>query len=463
MRIKPIYILIIISAVTFSSCGIWNKYTPVKDVRNDLYGTTEGVNIDTTRNMADLSWREFFTDPLLQELIDSVLARNNDMTQVRLSVEQMDAALKAAKLAYIPSFSFAPSATIGYNTGIGSSTFTWNVPIDAQWQLDIFGGITNAKRRTEAQTWQARDMLQATQSQLIARTAAAYYQLVMLDHQMETARQTVQIREESVETQKALMKAGFSFSTGVQQMEASLVNAQIQILDIQDQIVAAELALAKLTADVPKHINRSSYSALEKQLADVGQNLSVGLPIQLLENRPDVRAAQREWEAAFYQTQGARSQMYPNITLSGLAGFVNGDGASLNPADLALSLAGSLLQPIFQGGKLRANLKISKAQQEAAANNFQQRLLDAGAEVNQRLAHYSVTQERVNLYKQEVEFLTSAYNDSRELMSNGQINYLEVLTAQESLFIAKLNEVSNVYDELSTLIGLYMSLGGGAK
>ena len=194
------------------------------------------------------------------------------------------------------------------------------------------------------------------------------------------------------------------------------------------------------------------------------EELSVGVPVQLLGRRPDVRQAEWQLAQAFYATNEARSAFYPKITLSGSAGWTNNSGADIaNPGDWLLSAVGSLVQPLFNKGRNIANLKIAKAQQQQAQITFAQKLLDAGAEVNNALTGWQTARKDAELNRRKVETLESAVRSTKLLMEHGNTNYLEVLTAQQTLLQAQLAEVSDRYEEIQSVISLYHALGGGIK
>lgn len=450
-------VILVAASLLFCSCHIYKKYEQAESVPDNLYGNSDFVtDADTTKNIADLGWREIFTDPHLQKLIDSALVHNSNLLQSHLKVEEMEAALKAAKLAYIPSFSFAPNASYnyanGFNQSIGaSSAFSYNVGINADWQIDIFGRLTNKKRETNALTEQARDFEQAARVELISNMANLYYELLMLDRELEILTQTEILWSKSVETQRAMMEAGMSTSAAVNQLEASLCNVQIQKIDMQRIINTYENAICMLLAETPHPIQRGVLTGFHLP-AEVG----VGIPLSVLQKRPDVRAAQRNLEAAYYATCGAYSEMYPNITLSGNLGLIS-------PAQLGASIIAQLVQPIFAQGRLRANLKIAKAQQEEARIAFSQKLIDAGIEVNEALADCQSAKAKKEILNKQVAALAEAYNATNELMNKGTTTYLEVLTAQESYLNARLSQVNNDYEAISSLINLYVALGGGSK
>ena len=409
-----------------------------------------------------MSWREFFTDPLLRQLIDSALVRNTDMQSARLAVEQAQASLKAAKLAYLPSLSLAPqgsvSGTMSKSGSTSSATWAYNIPLQLDWNIGIAGSVTVNKRKAKAVLEQAKAMREATQANLIATVAQEYYQLLLLDRQLAILTETDSLWAVSLEMERALWENGKAYSTAVEQMEASTLDVKMQILSTKRSILTAESELCKLLRQTPQEIARSSWGAYK-----LPERFGTGVPAALLQNRPDIKAADQALAQAFYNTAAAKSQFYPSLSLSGLLGWTNNGGLIANPGALLMQAAASLVQPIFAQGKLTAQLKIAKYNQEDQLNKYVQTVIDAGNQVNEALADCQISAEKDVLYKRQVEVLRNAYEGTHELMDNGKASYIEVLTAQESYLTAQLNEVTNLYNGSQAIIGLYIALGGATK
>ena len=295
---KRLCIIIAVSVIcfTFTGCKIYNKYTSQSQVSSDIYGTTEDVTAaQAGQSIAELSWREFFTDPLLQNLIDSALAHNTDINSARIAVEQSQASLKAAKLGYLPSVSFAPSVGVNsyLNEGSLTSTLTYSLPLQLNWDLDLFAVNTNQKRKAQAVLAQAEAHQQVVQANIISAVAQQYCMLQLLDRQLEILIYTDSLWNTSLETQKALWENGKAYSTAVNQMENSYLNVKTQIVDIRRRIRGVENAICQLLAITPQHIARTRRDSYE-----LPQRLSTGVPAQLLTNRPDIKMADYMLEEA---------------------------------------------------------------------------------------------------------------------------------------------------------------------
>ena len=468
--------IITVAAVSLmlTGCGLYNKYEQKTEAPANAFGTSQDITAATDgASIAQLSWREFFADPLLQQLIEQVLANNTDLNSARIAVEKSEASLMAAKLAYLPSLTFAPQGTL---SSFDNSAFskTYNLPLQMSLDVDLFGSITNKKRAAKAVMLQAQLGKESLMANLISTTAQQYYMLQVLDRQLEILIATDSLWNASLETQKTLWENGKSYSTAVNQMESSYLNVKTQIVDTRRNIRATENAICKLLAITPQHIERKKWgtSALHHPEAqgETGQRmfdtkyLQIGFPAEMLEQRPDIRMANAAMEEAFYNTQAARSAFFPSITLTGAAGWTNsGGGLITDPGKLLLNFVGQLTQPIFARGKLIANKKIAKLTEEDLQKKYVQTVINAGNQVNEALADCQVAREKHGYYHRQVAVLHEAYIGTHELMDNGKANYLEVLTAQESLLSAQLSEAMNMYNGARAIIALYIALGGGAE
>lgn len=456
---SSLYITLAMMTLLLSSCGIYSRYASTSQAPANLYGTDMAVkNAQQEASVAALSWREFFTDPLLQQLIDSALVRNTDMKSAHITVEQAQLMLRTAKLAYLPSLGINATGNLsGFNGAAKPKTYQIGLNLD--WQLDLFGSLTNNKRQAAAMLEQSRRLEDAARADIVSTVAQLYNQLQIYDRQLEILLHTEKLWAASLDVQRALMENGRAYSTAVNQMEASYLNVKTQIVDIRREINSVELAMCRLLVIVPGHIARSQWNAYK-----LPARLGTGVPAELLAMRSDVQVAERAMEAAFYDVNAARSAFYPNINIGGLLGWTNNGGdVIVNPGKLLLNAVGSLAQPVFARGKLLANLKASKLTQQDIVNRYVQTVIDAGNEVNQTMTDCQTAAEKDILLKRQVAVLQDAYDGTHELMNNGKANYLEVLTAQEALLQAQLAEAMNIYDGNVAKIALYVALGGATK
>ena len=446
-------LIIILTAFLFTGCGVYKRYSRPEMNTSGLYGSAETA--DTT-TIASLSWKELFADPLLQSLIEEGLQNNTDLKIARLRVEEAEASLFAAKLAYLPLLSLEPQGNISSFDGSKVSK-TYNLAATASWEVDIFGRITNAKRGAKAYHEQSKAYEQAVQTTLVATIANLYYSLLMLDEQREISQKTTESLRRNVEVLTVLKRAGQANAAHVAQAEANLLSVEASLLTFRKETNELENALSKLLGRAPEAAQRGRL--LSQNFPD---QLAVGVPIQLLSNRPDVRHAEYTLAQAFYATNETRSAFYPSIVLGGSAGWTNSVGEMIiNPGKWLLSAVGSLVQPVFNQGANTARLRISKAQQEQALLSFRQMLFDAGVEVNNALCQWQTARQKQELNKAQIQTLQSAVRSTQLLMQHGDTNYLEVLIAQQTLLQAELVNASDKFEEIQGVINLYHALGGG--
>lgn len=452
---KKQIITLVAATLLLSSCGIYTNYERPADIHTDgLYG--QDVEAQDTASIAALSWRELFTDRQLQSLIERALAGNNDLLSARQRIKEAEAALSSAKLAYLPSFMLAPQGGVSsFDKSKGS--WTYSGIVSASWEIDAFGKLTNAKRRSKVLYLQSLEYEQAVSTSLVANIANLYYSLLMLDEQYRISEETAVNWRESVRTMRAMMAAGMTNEASVSQSEANCRQVEASVLDLKQQIKEVENSLSILLGEVPGEIERGRLSG-----QDFPEELTVGVPLQLLSRRPDVKSAELSLASAFYGTNAARSAFYPSITLGGTAGWTNSAGSMIvNPGKLLLSAVGSLTQPLFNKGLNLAQLKIAKAQQEEAKLAFQQALLNAGSEVNNALTQVQTARGKTELRSGQIASLETTVRSTQLLMQHGTSTYLEVLTAQQSLLSAQLAQVADRFDEIQGIINLYQALGGG--
>jgi NodT family efflux transporter outer membrane factor (OMF) lipoprotein len=452
---KKFITLICVAALT-AGCGIYKPYSRPDVDMSGLYGAEHETQ--DTLSMADVEWREFFTDSHLQRLISQALEQNADMQSAYWRIEEAEAALKSARLAFIPSFNLAPNGGVS-SFANSSAAWSYTAPISASWQIDIFGGLRNAKRKAQATYAQSKEYRQAVRTQLIAAVANFYYTLLMLDESYEVTLRTAESLDASAEAMRSMMSAGMTNLAGVAQMEAAAFAARASLNDIELQIRQVENSLSLLLFETPQSIERGKLD--EQQLPET---IATGVPLRMLSNRPDVRMAEYGLMQSYYATAAARSALYPSLKLEGVIGWTNNVGSIItNPGGLILSAAASLTAPIFNGGKLRAQLRIAEAQQQEAALSFRQALLNAGAEVNNALAAVQTARAKRELRAKQIESLQSAAESTQLLMQYGSTTYLEVLTAQQELLAGQLSEIGDRYDEIEAMVSLYTSLGGGRE
>ena len=444
-------------AIFTTSCSVYRKFPQEKEVDKDLFGK-EYVSTDTT-TLASLSWRELFTDMHLQSLIDSALVRNTDLRSAYLRVTQAEATLQNTCLSYLPAVGLSADGTVS-KLGSMPASKTYLLGASANWEVDIFGRVTNAKRGAREALESSKAYQQAVQTSVVASVATGYYTLLMLDEQLRINKATLTNWEKSVRVLESLKRGGGGITdAAVLQAKANYMALESAVLSMEKSISETENMICALLAMSPTTIERGQLA--NQHFPD---SLSVGLPVQLLANRPDVRMAEHQLAQAFYATNAARAAFYPSINLGGSIGWTNdGGGVELNPAQWLLNAIGSLTQPLFNKGANIANLKIAKAEQEVATLSFQQSLLNAGTEVNDALNAWQTARKKLNIDNGQVVTLKEAVRKTELLMRHSSTNYLEVLTAQQTLLGAEQSVAQDRFDEIQSVITLYHALGGGAE
>lgn len=445
-----------------SGCGIYGKYerpeVNATGLVRDVTSTTDTLAVTDTTSFGNLPWRSVFTDPQLQALIEQGLEHNTDLLNAALNVKMVEAQLTAAKLAFVPSFTFSPQGTISSWDG-SKATKTYSLPINASWSIDLFGNLLNQKRSAQMALLATKDYQLVVKTNLIANIANAYYTLLMLDKQLEIVDNMTQLTKETWDMMKLQKELNNAKETSVQSAEANYYSVLAQAADLKRQIRETENSLSLLLGQQAQTIARGK---IENQ--SLPTEFNTGIAIQMLNNRPDVHYAEMTLAQCFYDTQAARSKFYPNITISGSGAFTNSSGMGIvNPGKWLLSAIGSLVQPIFQNGQLVAQLKVAKAQQEQAYNTWQNAVLSAGSEVSNALVLYNSSDEKSKLEAKQVESLTKNVQYTKDLFNMGGSTYLEVITAQQSLLNAELSKVQDDFYKMQAVVNLYYALGGGRE
>ena len=458
-------LLVILFCLVLSSCGLYNKYErPDVDTQGlirDAVSDIDTLAVQDTASFGNLPWREVFTDPQLQKLIEQGLEKNADLQNAALTVQMYETMLKAAKLAFLPAVQFGSNNGMGtistLHTNPSVTTKAYSLPVTASWTLDLFGNILSQKRSTQMKLLGMKDYQMAVRAQIISGIANSYYTLLMLDKQVEIVDEMSRMSKETWEMMKLQHQLGRVRSTGVQSAEAAYLSMQTRANDFKRQIRATENALCLLIGQAGQQVPRSTLEA-----QSLPTEFSTGVGVQLLKNRPDVHNAEMQLAACFHDVQTARSQFYPTISIGATGAFTNSNG-SLNPGKWLTTLFANLTQPIFARGALIANLKVSKIQYEQAFNTWQKSILSAGNEVSNALVTYNTYDANSKIEEERIAVLAQSVADTKALYSSSNSSYLEVLTAEQNLLNAQLAKVSDDFSKMQAVISLYTALGGGGK
>lgn len=461
MNMKTRNLLAILSATALvSSCGLYNKYerpdVNVMGLVRDTASVADTLAVSDTASFGNLPWRSVFTDPQLQTLIETGLAHNTDLLNAALNVKMIESQLLSAKLAFLPAVTFSPQGTLSSWNGQKPSK-TYQLPVTASWSVDIFGKLLSVKRGAQMQLLGMRDYQTAVKTSVISGIANMYYTLLMLDRQQEIVEEMAGLTKETWDMMKLQMQLGRARSTSVQSAEAGYYQVMAQAADIKRQIRETENSLSLLLGQPGQAIARGR---LEDQ--SLPSEFSTGVALQLLNNRADVHYAEMQLAACFHDVQTARSRFYPGITISGTGAFTNSSGAGIvNPGKWLLSAVGSLTQPIFQNGVLIAGLKVAKAKEEQAYNNWQNAIFKAGNEVSNALVAYNSSAEKAGYEAKQVELYKKTVEDTKQLYTSSGATYLEVISAQSNLLNAEISKVTDELSKMQAVVSLYTALGGG--
>ena len=461
MQIKKV-LLFAAAGISLASCGLYNKYerpeVNTQGLVRDPVSLTDTLAVADTTSFGNLPWRTVFTDPQLQTLIQQGLDKNADLLNAALNVKMLQAQLAVAKLAFLPNITLSPQGTLSSFDGSKTSK-TYQLPVTASWSVDLFGNLLSVKRNAQMQLLASKDYQTAVKTNVISGIANLYYTLLMLDRQQEILDEMASLTKETWDMMALQMKFGRARSTSVQSAEASYYSVLAQSADMKRQIREMENSLSLLIGQPGQQIPRGK---LYDQMLPT--EFSTGVSLQLLSNRPDVHAAEMKLASCFHNVQTARSRFYPSIRISGTGAFTNSAGAAvINPGKWLLSAVGSLTQPIFANGQLIAGLKVAKAQQEQAFNDWQNLVFKAGNEVSNALVSYNTYAERSQLDSKQTELYRKNVEDTRQLYMSSGSSYLEVISAQATLLNAEISKVTDDFYKMQAVVSLYSALGGGRE
>ncbi len=408
----------------------------------------------SAQRIDSLGWRSVFTEPQLVTLIETALERNADLRTANLNVVQAEAQLRAARLAFLPSLTVGAEGQLSKTKGHPTQK-TYNIPVTMQWEVDLAGRLRGEKRAAAATWWGTAETERALRLQLIAAVATHYYTLAMMDEQLDVTRENIDNAQRTVEVVQTLKEVGLQNEAAVSAARATWLNVAAHKKTLLQQIQTTENAMRVLVGKQLESIGRTGFGN-----AGVSMNDSATYQLEILAKRPDVKTAEYALKAQMAQVDVARAAFYPQLNITASAGWTNNVGEIVNPGQMLLNAIGSLVQPLFNKGQNRANLRIAKAQQEQALIAFNQALLVAGTELSDALTACRLSSERLALRQQEVAAAERAYEVSREVMQNSSTTYLEVLTAQQSLLQSRLSLTTDRFDLIQGKINLFKALGG---
>lgn len=447
MKMKKICIIGVV--LFFTGCSVQKPL-----VKEQFTANVVGPAFVVNEEYQPQAWEDVFSDQPLQALITEALANNADVRTMQLNVEQAASQLRTAKLAYLPAFVLSPSGTMS-KTGNNAMNKTYELPITMQWEFNL-GGQQGAQQSASKYQWMnAQEQLRYTQLLLIASVANTYYTLIMIDEQLRLSKQSVELQKETLSVMKALKEVGKANELAVNQTEAALQETISSVSDLALQQEKISRSMNLLIGRNIEQVSRSAYDDSGQIMIDSNSFVS----LEALAMRPDVKSAEYTLRASFQNTRIARSQFYPTLQLNASGSWTNNLGEIINPGKLLLNLVGSITQPLFQKGQLKAGLEIAKAQQEQAQIAFTQALLQAGNEVADALAECRTSQQKLQARQMQVKASNLAFVNSRELMRHSStVNYLDVLTAQSSYLNAQLQSTADWLESQQGKINLFKAM-----
>lgn len=469
--IKGVFLLGLIASIGFTSCQVVNKY---KSPEVDSENLFRDENTTDTTSIANIPWREYFNDPYLQAYIEEGLSNNFDMLIVSERIKQAEAALGMARAAYFPEVALSGQveqtrlSSADPLTGMPKQrnslayhTESYTLGIVASWELDVWGKMNRQSRAKYAQMLNSYAGRNLIQTSLISNIANSYYSLLALDNQLKVTKEMIALMEENLTTTEALKEAGMTNGAAVEQTRAALYSIRSSIPELESNIRQLENAICTMLGRKPGHISRTSLS---DQV--IPERLAYGIPAQMLAKRPDVQQAELEFRSAFELTNAAQASFYPSINLtSGILGYSTTNGLSnfFKPENLFSSIAGGITQPLFARKQLITQYKVAKAEQQAALLTFEKTVLAAGQEVSDIIYTFESSLQKNETRNIQVESLDKAVYYTQELLKAGDATYLEVLSAQQGLLQAQVDQISDKLQQLQATSDLYRALGGGTE
>jgi outer membrane protein, multidrug efflux system len=466
--IKRYHIIIVLAATFAVSCNVSKEYQrPEVELPKQFTATP----FSDTSSIADIGWKEFFTDKNLQTLIESGISNNHDLLIAAKRIDIAQQQLKQARLLQLPELDLQISAQ--YNrpsnnslNGLSIKNFLGKSHVEnytalasISWEADIWGKLRAQKETVAAQYLQSYEGAKAVQTGIVAGIAEGYFNLLMLDRQLEIAKKTLLLTDSFLSATKLLKDAGLANALAVQQAEAQKQSTLLLIPQLEESIGVQENALQLLTGQLPGNIRRTA-SIEDIPLAN---QLNTGIPAAIVSRRPDVRSNELALQIANAQTGIAQANMYPALNLTAGAGLESFKASNwFNVPNALFGLAaGTIAQPVFRRRELKTAYEVAKLEREQAVIRFRQSVLRAVTEVSNALVQVQKAKEQEQIATAQVAALQSAISNAHLLFKSDLATYLEVITAQSNALSAELNLTAIHGRQWAHMIELYRALGGG--
>jgi multidrug efflux system outer membrane protein len=461
--------MIVIIITTILSCTVSKDIETPKDAFPDHFRNAT-VSGDTT-SIGDLEWKNFFTEKEILQLIDSAVTRNNDLQIAVKNIEIAQYRFTQSKWGNVPQANLFVNAStsnpsdnsftgMNLNQALGQKHVDdFSAGVSLSWEADIWGKISNQKKGAFAGYLQSEEVRKALQTSIVANVSKGYYNLLMLDAQLDIAKKNVQLNDSTTNIIKLKYDAGQITSLGIQQSEAQRLSAAQLIPLLEQNIAIQENALSVLTGSFPNSKQRSNkLSSIE-----VKNNNTIGIPSSLVSRRPDVKSAELALKVANANVGITKADLYPSLKITAQGGVNSFETSSwFNiPASLFGTVAGGLTQPLLNNKKLKTQYNIAVAEREKAVLSFRQAVLIAVSEVSDALVKTEKLQQQESILQERVKTLQQAIKNANLLFQNGMAEYLEVLSAQANLLQSELELANLKREQLSANTDLYRALGGG--
>lgn len=446
-----------------SSCQVTKKYTaPQVKANNYLFRLDSLLN--KGEQIGDLFWKDYYQDEILQRHIETALQHNFDNRIAYKNIERFTALFKQGKAKYLPTLNVNADAQRQKQAGnsqfgsfFSDAFYQYTLSGNLSWEADIWGKIASQKLAAEAQFEKSVTAQKTLQTTIISNVANTYYQLLAADRRREILSETIVLRTQSLETIKSLKDAGQSNQLAISQAEAQLEQVKIQLTDADNQIFQLENALVLLTGKRVEIVERNTLDAQE-----IRTDFQVGLPAEILSNRPDIKEAELDFRSFFENHNVAIASMYPTIRLTANLGFQSlKPGSWLNSQSFFTTLIGGFSQAVLDNRRLKTQKELTKNDMEQSLLNFEKKIMEAGVEVSNSLKDFETQQKKVAALKKQEQLLSQSLDDAKELLKYGFANYLDVLNAQANLLNTQMQMIQANSQQLQATTTIYRAIGGG--
>ncbi|WP_140485471.1 TolC family protein [Flavobacterium sp. GSA192] len=467
-------ITLTLATLIFQSC-VPAKTT--REVKNTLPDNFQNVVSKDTTNSAQIKWKTFFNDPQLAALIDTALVNNQELNIMLQQVDIAKNEIQARKGEYLPFVGIQAAAEVekvGRYTSQGANDANtdikpgeefpeplknYKVGAFATWEVDVWKKLRNAKKAAVIEYLSSVEGKNFMVTNLIAEIADSYYELQALDNKLEILTQNLELQNNGLRTIRLQMQAAKATALGVKRLEAEVYKNTGELYSVKQEIIEAQNKLNFLIGRSPQAIQRDSEHFIDQKIDTVYS----GIPSQLLTNRPDIRRAEYELQAAKLDTQVARANFYPSFTLRAGVGLESFKTKYLTtmPESLLYGLAGDMVAPLINRNAIKAQYYNANDKQLQAVFDYEKTVLNAHIEVLNGLSKIENLRKSYAQKEQQVAALKNSIEITNKLFSAARADYMEVLLTQRDALESRLQLVETKKDQMTARVNIYKSLGGG--